>query len=89
MKKLLAAITLTAVILTWSPCTASAQQREPSYLILRAPVRRYKGHTYYNPGRGYEVRTHAYAYGWFGVQPRQHLRRSTGYYDSYIQWTKQ
>ena len=89
MKKLIAAIIVTSTLTTILPAEASAQRRDPSYLILRAPARRHKGRTVYNPGRGFEVRTHAYAYGWFGVKPRGHLRRSTGYNESYIQWTKQ
>ena len=33
--------------------------------------------------------TAQYAYGWFGVQPRQHLVRQFGYYRNYTQWRGQ
>ena len=66
----------------------AAKPRAPSYLVLRAPARAHKGHAYY-PGRGYEVKTHAYAYGWFGAKPRRHWRRHTGYNSAYIQWSRQ
>ena len=88
MKKLAAAMLIAMTVTAVGPTVASVTAREPSYLILRAPAQRPKGHAYY-PGRGFEVRTHAYAYGWFGVKPRRHLRRSTGYWENYIQWTKQ
>ena len=61
--------------------------RVPSYLILRAPARKPHGQPYY-PGRGYEVKPQAYAYGWFGAAPRSHWYRHEGYNSSYIQWTK-
>ena len=61
--------------------------RVPSYLILRAPSRPPHSPAYY-PGRGYEVRPQAYAYGWFGAQPRSHWYRHEGYNSAYIQWTK-
>ena len=78
----------TFALLAWGPTTRAAWSSEPSYLILRAPARKHKGHAYY-PGRAYEVRTQAYAYGWFGAKPRGSWKRSTGYYSSYIQWSKQ
>jgi hypothetical protein len=88
MRRLAAVIVILILVSMCCPAAATAQTRRPSYLILRAPVRKFRGHAYY-PGRGYEVRTEAYAYGWFGAKPRRHLRRSTGYNESYIQWTKQ
>jgi hypothetical protein len=85
----LKAITLIALIsLVWIPVAGAAERPAPSYLILRAPARPPQAAAYY-PGRSYEVRTHTYAYGWFGAQPRQHPRRSTGYNASYIQWSRQ
>ncbi|MHB0957567.1 MAG: hypothetical protein ACYC6N_00120 [Pirellulaceae bacterium] len=67
---------------------ASGQDpRVPSYLILRAPAQVSHGQPYH-PGRGYEVKPQAYAYGWFGAQPRSHWHRQTGYYSAYIQWSK-
>ncbi len=83
MKRLAAAILIAMTITVGAPAAVSAGQRVPSYLILRAPARTHKGHSYY-PGRGYEVRTQAYAYGWFGAKPRRHHRRSSGYYENYI-----
>jgi len=89
MKRL---ITLLAITVASSaiPATGVTAEpgRTPSYLILRAPARVHRGPAYY-PGRGYEVRPQSYSYGWFGVRPRRHLRRSTGYFENYIQWTKQ
>ena len=77
------------LLLSWFVLTASAQDsRAPSYLILRAPAQVHQGQPYY-PGRGYEVKPQAYAYGWFGAQPRSQWRRQTGYYSAYIQWSKQ
>jgi hypothetical protein len=72
---------------------AAAQQPPPrpgvpAYLILRPPARDPHGHPYY-PGKGYEVRPQAYAYGWFGVSSRSHWKRQTGYHASYIQWSRQ
>ncbi|NLX55478.1 MAG: hypothetical protein GXY58_10225 [Planctomycetaceae bacterium] len=61
--------------------------RVPSYLMLRAPKRPPHSPPYY-PGRGYEVRSQTYAYGWFGAQPRSHWYRHEGYNSAYIQWTK-
>ncbi len=93
MKQLAAIVFITLTVTVWTLPTASAGQPVssgqpvPSYLILRAPARTSKGHSYY-PGRGYEVRTQAYAYGWFGARPRRHYRRSSGYYENYIQRSK-
>lgn len=88
----LKALTLIALISlvspVWMPVAGAAERPAPSYLILRAPARPPQAAAYY-PGRPYEVHTHTYAYGWFGAQPRQHLRRSTGYNESYIQWSRQ
>ena len=74
-----------------SPGTAQPpplQQGAPAYLMLRAPAREPYRHPYY-PGTGYEVRTQTYAYGWFGVSPRTHWKRQTGYQSNYIQWSRQ
>ena len=87
MKKFAAAIVFAMLISCLGPA-ASASERAPSYLILRAPTRVHKGHANYT-GRGYEVRTQTYAYGWFGAQPRRHFRRSAGYNESYIQRSRQ
>jgi hypothetical protein len=88
MKRILAALVIAFTVAALGPNVGSLNAREPSYLILRAAARPHKGHAFY-PGRGYEVRTHAYAYGWFGARPRCHLERSTGYNSGYIQWSKQ
>ena len=88
MKQTLAAFVIALILAGLGPNMRSLNAREPSYLILRAPARSHKGHAFY-PGRGYEVRTHAYAYGWFGARPRCHRERSMGYNSSYIQWSKQ
>jgi hypothetical protein len=88
MKKLAPALLLVLLAASMLPSNAAAQRRAPSYVILTAPARAHHGHAYY-PGQAYEARTHAYAYGWFGARPRRQLRRSTGYYDSYLQWTRQ
>ncbi len=87
MKRLALAIILLLSIASsatadWGP------PRQPSYLILSAPRRPAHGHQHYT-GRGYRAETTTYAYGWFGARPRQHLKRSTGYLEAYLQWTKQ
>jgi hypothetical protein len=77
------------LLLGISVLTARGQDpRTPSYLILRAPAQVPHGPSYY-PGRGYAVKPQAYAYGWFGAQPRSHWRRQTGHFSAYIQWSKQ
>ena len=88
MKQIIAVFVIATTLAGSGPVTTAVNAREPSYLILRAPARSHKGNSFY-PGRGYQVRTHAYAYGWFGVRPRCHLERSMGYNSSYIQWSKQ
>lgn len=75
------------------PSSGAAQppaprQDVPAYLILRPPARDPHGHPYY-PGRGYEVRPQAYAYGWFGATARSHWKRQTGYQSSSIRWSRQ
>jgi hypothetical protein len=83
-----AVIFLVAGLLTMTTGEARGQApRAPSYLILRAPAQKPQGRPYY-PGRGYEVKPQAYAYGWFGAGSRSRWRRQTGYHGSYIRWTK-
>ncbi|MCU0958712.1 MAG: hypothetical protein MUF48_01285 [Pirellulaceae bacterium] len=79
---------LLAVLLS-APAAASRAEdpRVPSYLLLRAPAQTPHGRPYY-PGRGYDVKPHAYAYGWFGATPRSHWHRHTGYYSGYLQWSR-
>ncbi len=88
MRHFIVALFLWAVAAASSVTAHAADGQVPSYLILKAPARTPKGSAYY-PGRGYEVKAQTYAYGWFGVQPRGTWKRSTGYYSSYIQWSKQ
>lgn len=87
MKKLTLAI-LFAAFTAMGPGAAHLHARQPLYLILRPPARKHSGEAYY-PGQTRQVRTHRYSYGWFGVRPRQHLKRSTGYHDRYIQWARE
>ena len=87
MKKLAAALIVVTAIALVGPATREACGGPPAYLILRAPARAHKGNAYY-PGRGFEVKTQAYAYGWFGARPRGSWKRTTGYDSSYIQWSK-
>ncbi len=91
MRRLLLALVLMTLATT---CSVSARAQEPapdsrvpSYLVLQAPAQVHKGKAYY-PGRGYAVKPQAYAYGWFGAQPRDHWRRQTGYGAAYIQWKR-
>ncbi len=72
-----------------APATAGGADGAPvpSYLLLRAPAQTSHGRPYY-PGRAYEVKPQAYAYGWFGAAPRSHWHRHTGYYSGYIQWSR-
>ncbi|MFO7904336.1 MAG: hypothetical protein ACQESR_03100 [Planctomycetota bacterium] len=87
MKKLAMALAF-ATCTVIGPGIAPLQARQPLYLILRAPARTHAGRAYY-PGRSQKVRADTYAYGWFGVRPRQHAKRSTGYHGRYIEWAKQ
>lgn len=88
MKKLTMAIAIGVMISGIGAGAASLQAAEPVYLILRPPARTPQGHEYY-PGRTRKVHSHTYAYGWFGIRPRQHFKRSTGHHGHYIQWTRQ
>jgi hypothetical protein len=87
MRRLLVVLVLvTAAVIV--PATLHAQDPQvPAYLILQTPAKVHKGQPYY-PGRGYAVRPQAYAYGWFGAQPRSQWRRQTGYDAAYIQWKR-
>ena len=87
MKQLIVLFILGGALIHLSAGTRLAAAKSPSYLILRAPAQTHKGHAYY-PGRGHAVKPQAYAYGWFGAQPRYHWKRHTGYYAGYIQWSK-
>lgn len=66
----------------------SVQAQVPSYYTLRAPApaMHHGGHGY-NPGQAQPVSRHAYAYGYFGAQPRRHWSRHFGYYREYTQWS--
>ena len=87
MRKLVVVALFCLASFAVGPSSECTHAKPPSYLILKAPARTPKGHAYY-PGRGLEVKTQTYTYGWFGVKPRRHWSRSTGYYSSYIQWSK-
>ena len=75
-----------AIVSTWVIPPAQVCAARPSYLVLRVPARQEKHRTYY-PARGYAVKATPYAYGWFGVRPKRHWTRSTGYYGNYLQWS--
>jgi hypothetical protein len=83
---------LIAAMMTGFALPAMAQA-PPSYLILRSPRKpvhhvpqHYHGVV---PPRAYgaTVDRPTYAYGWFGVAPRKHWSRHTGYYRNYTQWS--
>ena len=60
----------------------------PAYVILVPPsVAPHPGHAYPPPAYGHGVAPRGYAYGWFGVQSRQHWTKHHGYYGIYTQWT--
>jgi hypothetical protein len=88
MKRIACALALWLVMSSVAAAQDLYVPHAPSYLILSAPRPVHRGHQQYS-GRGWEVRTSTYAYGWFGAMPRQHVRRSTGYYEGHLQWTKQ
>ncbi len=54
----------------------AARAAHPPYLILRQS----------NGGVAQPTVGHPYAYGWFGVAPRQHTITHTGYYGSHWMW---
>ncbi len=60
----------------------------PAYLILRTPKMNAidKSRGWY-PADPYRVTTQAYAYGWFGAEPRMHWTRHFGYYQTYTEWS--
>ena len=78
MRRLLIALVL-VVAASVSPFSVCGQEPQvPAYLVLQAPAKVHKGQAYY-PGRGYAAKPQAYAYGWFGAQPRNQWRRQTGH----------
>lgn len=60
----------------------------PAYLLLRRPESPGKCYAAgYPDAANYDVRTSGYAYGYFGVAPRQHASRHFGYYRTFTQWS--
>jgi hypothetical protein len=61
----------------------------PTYRVLR--VKQPPTHRHAVPEPGPVVRdagpAQPYAYGWFGVPPRQHWSRHFGFYRNYTQWS--
>ncbi|MFV1968236.1 MAG: hypothetical protein ACC628_22665 [Pirellulaceae bacterium] len=74
------------LVIAWG---RTAEARHPAYLLLRGPSSSAPHHpTYgYYPGHPVQVETRAYSYGWFGVQPRRHWSRHTGYYGNFREWS--
>ena len=68
---------------------SQAQAGPPSYLLLRRPEAPKHLHLVPQPAsQAYTVQTHGYAYGYFGVAPRQHHSRHFGVYRTYTQWSR-
>ena len=72
----------------------SALQAQQPYVVLRQPrvdSRRHAAPRTWQrktlPSPIYPVPAQAYAYGWFGAQPRAQWSRSFGYHRAYTQWT--
>jgi hypothetical protein len=65
-----------AVLVATLLCAGQASGAHPPYLILRQT-----SDSFAQPTVG-----HPYAYGWFGVAPRQHTITHTGYYGSHWLW---
>jgi hypothetical protein len=87
MRRFLIALVL-VMAASATPLSVRGQEPQvPAYLILQAPAKVHKGPAYY-PGRGYAAKPQAYAYGWFGAQPRDQWRRQTGHGAAYIQWKR-
>ncbi len=86
-KKRIWAVTLTAMFIAVATGTVRAEY--PTYVTLRTPAAQSLPQTTFgcNPGREQRVPTQAYAYGWFGAQPRQHWSRHFGYYRNYTEWS--
>ncbi len=82
MRKILFVLLLLTPNLAWAA-------DYPSYLVLRTPKSPHRpAATYgYYPGRAQEVTAQGYAYGWFGVSPRQHWSRHFGTSRNYTQWS--
>lgn len=60
----------------------------PSYLLLRRGDSPGLDNQRGQPtAQGRDVRATAYAYGWFGAAPRQHVQKSYGYRGVYTQWS--
>ncbi|MDX1948361.1 MAG: hypothetical protein SFU86_23430 [Pirellulaceae bacterium] len=80
---------LGVVVLVGGFAASTARAGPPSYLLLRrmdAPG------PHGAPGQPaadfYDARTHGYAYGYFGVQPRSHWSRHFGVNRMYSQWSR-
>lgn len=81
----------------WLPMIATicltvsvASAAPPAYLVLKGPIAPLpppQAGTSSQPGREIPTGSPGYAYGWFGVQPRQHWSRHFGYYRNYTQWS--
>jgi hypothetical protein len=89
MKSFCKSVFLAALFGLVVSCGRTVEARHPAYLVLRGPSAPTRHHpTYgYHPGRPVYLETRAYAYGWFGVKPRRHYSRHTGYFGNYREWS--
>lgn len=61
----------------------------PSYLLLRDPESPGpKLQPGYVGSKSYDVRSYPYAYGYFGVTPREHYSRHFGINRTFTQWSR-
>jgi hypothetical protein len=81
-------LALSAVLLLGClPLAATAGP--PSYLLLRDPESPGpKLQPGYVGSKSYDVRSYPYAYGYFGVTPREHYSRSFGINRTFTQWSR-
>jgi hypothetical protein len=90
MRRLLLLIVLAGGSVAAPPTTTrSALAGPPSYLLLRrSESPGPHGHPGYPAAEYYDARTHGYAYGYFGVAPRNHWSRHFGINRMYTQWSQ-
>jgi len=67
---------------------ASSSAGLPTYWIVRPPATlKHHGRQHgYHPGHPRLMPATGYAYGWFGVPPRQHKLKTHGWRENYTQW---
>jgi hypothetical protein len=82
-------IVMALLLLSGAALPSVATAGPPSYLLLRDPESPGpKLQPGYVGAKSYDVRSYGYAYGYFGVKPREHCSRSFGIYRMHTQWSR-